>query len=137
MTSGQKLKQDLGLSPFKYIYIRRMLGRSPRIYHVYLDTYLSGYKITPTEVKTYESCQILGVASNKNLQRIKFTLPQLLEDFDEPIGSRDVFFVFDAAGEYKYKPRDYDVKTQEPVESPSLTQRAITSLAARALAGGI
>lgn len=136
MTTGQQIKQDLGLSKYKHVYIRRMLGRSPRMYHIFVDTYLPKYRITPTEVKTYETCQILG-STSKGLKRIKFTIPQLLEDFDEKIGSRDLFIVFDAAGEYRYKPRDYSDQPEEEKKEPSLTQRAITSLAAKALTGGI
>lgn len=135
-TTGQKLKESLRLTKFKYVYIRRAYSRSPRIYHIYLDSYLPNYKILKVEARNYETCQILEKEGD-GMKRIHFKQPVLIEDFNDPVGSRDVFILFDAAGEYRYKDRDPITTHKKSDEPESIRMKIIKGLASRALTGGL
>jgi hypothetical protein len=88
------------------------------------------------EARNYETCQILE-QSGDNMRRIKFSQPIHIEDFNDPIGSKDVFILFDAAGEYKYKDRDPISVNKKPDEPESFRMKIIKGLASRALTGGL
>ena len=104
MTTGEKIKQALGLESFKYVYIRRIPGKEYATYHVVYDSKLANSRITNSKVKSLVATRFVSFETlsdgSIHIRKYKFFPITLLSDFNETVGKRDVFVVTDIAGEY-------------------------------------
>ena len=104
MTVGEKIKYALGLENYKYVYIRRVAGKEPAVYHVVYDSKLSNSIISNSKVKSLLATRFISFddvsVGSLHMRKYRFFPITLLSEFKEKINKRDTFIVTDIAGEY-------------------------------------
>lgn len=104
MTVGEKIQYALGLENYKYVYIRKITGKEPSVYHITYDSKLSNSIISNNKVKSLVSSRFYSFddpnATTLDVKKYKFFPVTLLSKFNEKVNKRDTFIVTDIAGEY-------------------------------------
>ena len=103
MTIGEKIQYALGLENYKYVYIRRIAGKEPAVYHIVYDSKLKNSIISNNKVKTLVASRFYSfneITGGLDVKKYKFFTVTLLSQFNNKINSRDTFMVTDVAGEY-------------------------------------
>jgi len=104
MTVGEKIQYALGLENYKYVYIRKIAGKEPSVYHIIYDSRLEKTKISNTKAKYLVSSRFYSLddptASTLEVKKYKFFPSTLLSKFNEKLNKRATFVVTDIAGEY-------------------------------------
>jgi hypothetical protein len=103
MTTGQKIQYSLGLENYKQVYIRKISGKEPGVYHIVYDSKLSKTVISNYKIKSLISSRFYSfneIPNGLDVKKYKFVPITLLSKFDEKLNRRDTFIVTDIAGEY-------------------------------------
>jgi hypothetical protein len=110
-TTGESLKEDLGLSNFLYPWIIKSMGLSIDIFVVIVDSRFPTIYLPMTKVKKMKSLIISRISRKSNefqFDDIKFTPPIQLDDFDGTINNKSIFMRIDIAGEQFMNKRVYE-----------------------------
>lgn len=111
MTSGKKLKQDLGLSKFKYAIIQKMIELPLDVLIITIDSRFPNVYIPTTRIHKlkFASLQRLKIVG-KNIRSkvLRSTIPQKLEDYARNISSNTIILLRDLAGEYYLNKKMYE-----------------------------
>lgn len=112
LTSGQLLKQRLGLSKLKYVMISRVLISTYRVYLVFYDSRKPNFPITTQRALKSEH---ISMIYQYPFEEAPMVLPLInLDDFNGPLYPA-MFFVTDMSGEYGKKDNKLKL-TKESVE---------------------
>ena len=98
LSSGQVLKNQLGLKDYKYVYISRSTNSTPTIYHIIVDTHFSDNPISYSKLKKIHTSQLLYVRGGKVVP-LNFNLPWDLDKYNDKINRNSVINIIDLAGE--------------------------------------
>lgn len=110
-TNGAKLKRDLGLNKFKYIWIRKALNTSIPIFEVTMDSRFPELYLSLAKVKKLKSLQIrknVVKADEVEFKQYKYTPPIPLDEFSGSIPNNSIFIRHDIAGEHYDNPKMFD-----------------------------
>jgi len=103
MTTGEKLKQDLGLEKFEYVIIQKVIDFPIPFFIVTVDSRRPSVFISYQKVKNLKSSFIKKMKFNGkkfNFFKYKLTPPLNIEEFTGIFSSEGIILVRDIAGEY-------------------------------------
>ena len=115
MTTGQILKQDLGLSKFKYLLIQKIIELPMNVYIITVDSRFPGVYIPFSRIKKLKSVTLKRIKIIQKLNQkaivsrpIRISMSMPLSNFDRAINSNDVILLRDLAGEYYMNKKFYE-----------------------------
>lgn len=101
--AGQLLKDNLGLSNIKYVWVQKILNMSYPIYILSYDSRFPGKYLSPVQVKQAEFTKI-GKIKRHGIsfiqKKVKMTPPIRIEDSLINLQTGYIFILRDFAGEY-------------------------------------
>lgn len=109
MTYGQILKDKLGLSDYRKVYIRKLVSTPIEVYSITYDSHRPSISILNEMFNKFRTLKILkpkqpGMHSSAlKLKKYKTYPPQLIEEFDDQLPTSAILIVNDIAGEYLYQ----------------------------------
>ena len=107
MTSGQKLKIELGLEELKWVWIRKVINVSIPFYIIVYDSRYPGILLSMAKLKKIEGL-VVGKVKRQYSQELSgfvLSMPKLLDQYDKNIPTNAVIISYDMAGEYYSKIR--------------------------------
>ena len=104
--SGTRLKDVLGLTGFKYVWVRKILNMPMPIYVViynsrYPDIFIPLSKIKKLKAFSIERLRRKG--GEEYMKDFVYTQPVKIEQYNKKISARSIFIKYDFAGEYFHK----------------------------------
>lgn len=103
MTTGEKLKRDLGLLRFKYVYIQKIINTSIRILKITVFSRYPNVTIPISKVENQVSTQLYRVAQEGGKykkQKYKYSYPVLIDYFNELIPSNTLIVISDYTSDF-------------------------------------
>jgi len=103
MTTGEKLKRDLGLGNFKYVMIQKVINFPIPFFIITVDSRRPSTFLGYQKVKQLKSSYLKKFKFNNKIfdfSNYKLTPPFEIEQFTGVIPSHGMIFVRDIAGEY-------------------------------------
>ena len=107
MTSGQKLKLELGLEELKWVWIRKVINISIPFYIIVYDSRFPRVLLPIAKLRKIGGL-VVGRVKRQHSQELSgfvLTPPKLLDQYDKIIPSKSVIISYDMAGEYYSKIR--------------------------------
>ncbi|MFC1670030.1 hypothetical protein ACFL20_06515 [Spirochaetota bacterium] len=103
VTTGQKLKRDLGLEHFNFCLIRKVMDIALTFYVVYVDSRYPSHYLSYNRIKDLDSVllnKIKDFPSSVVFRNFKLTPPIDIEEFNGMLKSDSVVIRIDLAGDY-------------------------------------
>ena len=104
--SGTRLKDVLGLTRFKYVWVRKILNMPMPIYVVIYNSRYPDIFIPISKVKKLKAFSIERFNRRGGKGYMKafiYTQPVKIEQYNKKISSKSIFLKYDFAGEYFHK----------------------------------
>ncbi len=107
MSSGQKLKIELGLEELKWVWIRKVINISIPFYIIVYDSRYPNVILPMAKLKRIKGLTVGRVKRehSQEVEGFKLSMPKLLDNYDKTISSRSVIVSYDKAGDYLSKIR--------------------------------
>lgn len=109
---GTNLKNSLGLSKFKKVYIQKIIGYTPRVFVVTVDSRHDGKPLTTSFLNKIQSLNVSRISNPIFLltSNLKLTPVIEIELFSGNVNKNDLVVFRDIAGEYLMNDTLYRIK---------------------------
>jgi len=103
LTTGERLRRDLGLEKFNHAYIQKVINFPKDIYIITVDSRYPSVFISYSRIRKIKSAfigELLKRGKDFSIQEFKLTPPVRLQDYIGGITRSSVLFFRDLAGEH-------------------------------------
>lgn len=111
MKTGIEIKKSLGLSDFKKVYIQKIIGYTPRVFVITVDSRHDGKPLTTSYLNKLQSITVSKIKNPLWGFTSELVLSPVIEldDFSGNLNKNDLVIFRDIAGEYLMNDKLYEI----------------------------